>query len=132
MSFPYDHPLRPFLLALRSQVIPAALLPFLYEIEPPIAFVDGCLVVQVNDYRRAPEPVFSRVVMRPAAEGLAQTIDLVMQQKGEPWDDQFALEAESRIIVRPLFHFVTASWGSLDEFQAGGLIKRIRHLPRYI
>lgn len=99
MNFPYDHPLRPFLLALRSQVIPAALLPFLYEIQPPIAFVDGCLVVQVNDHRRSLEPTQTRVVMRPAAEGLAQTIDLVMQQKGEMWDEQFALEAEARIIV---------------------------------
>lgn len=120
MSFPYDHPLRPFLLALRSQVIPAALLPFLYEIEPPIAFVDGCLVVQVNDYRRAPEPVFSRVVMRPAAEGLAQTIDLVMQQKGEPWDDQFALEAESRIIVRPFFRYVSPDGALLMGCRQGG------------
>lgn len=89
-------------MAIRSQVIPADLLPFLYEIQPPIAFVDGCLVVQIIDCRRHPE-AFSRVVMRPAAEGLAQTIDLVLEQRGEAWGEQFALEAESRIIVRTIF-----------------------------
>lgn len=99
INFPYgDHPLRPFLVALRSQVIPSALLPFLYDIKPPIAFVDGCLVAQVVDFRRTPE-VFSRVVMRPAAEGLVQTIDNMLERRGEPWDERFALEAESRIIV---------------------------------
>lgn len=100
LSFTYDGQMRPFLLALRSQVIPSALIPFLYDIQPPVAFVDGCLVVEIQDFRRVPE-CRSRVVMRPAAESLAQTIDHMLERRGEPWDEQVSLELESRIIVGP-------------------------------
>lgn len=89
----------PFLLALRSQVIPASLIPFLYDIKPPISFVDGCLVVEIHDLRKTPEAK-SRVVMRPAAEALAQTIDVMLETRG--WakgDGTLALELESNIIV---------------------------------
>jgi hypothetical protein len=98
MNFTYDGPMRPFLLALRAQVIPASLIPFLYDITPPVSLVDGCLVVEIQDFRKSPE-VRTRVVMRPAAESLAQTIDVMLERKGEPWDEQLALELESRIIV---------------------------------
>lgn len=92
--------MKPFLLALRAQVIPSALIPFLYDIQPPVSFVDGCLVVEIQDFRKFPETK-SRVVMRPAAESLAQTIDVMLDRKGEVWDEQLALELESRIIVSP-------------------------------
>jgi len=95
--------MRPFLLALRAQVIPAHLIPFLYDIQPPVSFVDGCLVVEIQDFRKVPE-VRSRVVMRPAAESLAQTIDIMLERKGEVWDERLALELESRIIVRTPFN----------------------------
>jgi hypothetical protein len=98
MNFTYDGPMRPFLLALRAQVIPASLIPFLYDITPPVSLVDGCLVVEIQDFRKSPE-VRTRVVMRQAAESLAQTIDVMLERKGEPWDEQLALELESRIIV---------------------------------
>ncbi|RSH89076.1 Transcription factor spt20 [Saitozyma podzolica] len=98
MNFTYDGPMRPFLLALRAQVIPASLIPFLYDITPPVSLVDGCLVVEIQDFRKSPE-VRTRVVMRPAAESLAQTIDVMLERKGEPWDEQLALELESRIIA---------------------------------
>ena len=90
--------MRPFLLALRAQVIPASLIPFLYDIKPPVALYDGCLVIEIQDFRQAPD-IRSRVVMRPAAESLAQTIDVMLERKGEGWDEQMALELESRIIV---------------------------------
>lgn len=98
LNFQYDGPMKPFLLAIRSQVIPASLIPFLYDIQPPISFVDGCLVVELQDYRRSPESR-SRVVMRPAAETLAQTIDVMLERKGHGWDEQLAMELESRIIT---------------------------------
>ena len=98
VTFAYNGPMLPFLLALRSQVIPASLIPFLYDIRPPVSFVDGCLVVEIHDHRRQPETK-SRVVMRPAAEALAQTIDVMLERKGERWDETLALELESRIIV---------------------------------
>ncbi|WVN87691.1 uncharacterized protein L203_102879 [Cryptococcus depauperatus CBS 7841] len=98
VNFQYDGPMKPFLLAIRSQVIPASLIPFLYDIQPPISFVDGCLVVELQDYRRSPENR-SRVVMRPAAETLAQTIDVMLERKGQNWDEGVALELESRIIA---------------------------------
>ncbi|WVQ77845.1 hypothetical protein IAR50_007542 [Cryptococcus sp. DSM 104548] len=98
MNFQYEGPMKPFLLAIRSQVIPASLIPFLYDIQPPISFVDGCLVVELQDFRRTPE-ARSRVVMRPAAETLPQTIDVMLERKGQAWDDQLALELESRIIA---------------------------------
>ncbi|TYJ52107.1 hypothetical protein B9479_007287 [Cryptococcus floricola] len=98
MNFQYEGPMKPFLLAVRSQVIPASLIPFLYDIQPPISFVDGCLVVELQDFRRTPESR-SRVVMRPAAETLPQTIDVMLERKGQAWDDQLALELESRIIA---------------------------------
>ena len=91
--------MKPFLLAVRSQVIPPALIPFLYDIKPPVSFVDGCLVVEIQDLRRTPE-VKSRVVMRPAAEALAQTIDVMLDRRGQAGDERLALELESRIIVR--------------------------------
>ncbi|WWD16956.1 hypothetical protein CI109_101388 [Kwoniella shandongensis] len=99
VNFQYDGPMKPFLLALRSQVIPTTLLPFLYDIQPPISFVDGCLVVELQDFRRSPGEVRSRVVMRPAAETLAQTIDVMLERKGQSWDETMALELESRIIA---------------------------------
>lgn len=92
--------MRPFLLALRSQVIPSGLIPFLYDIQPPVAFVDGCLVVEIQDFRRSPE-ARSRVVMRPAAESLSQTIDHMLERKGEVWEEDMSLELESRILVCP-------------------------------
>ena len=97
--------MRSFILALRAQVIPASLIPFLYDIRPPVSFVDGCLVVEIQDYRKNPD-VRSRVVMRPAAEALAQTIDVMLERRGEGWDEQMALEVESRIIVstQVLYH----------------------------
>ncbi|ORX35571.1 Spt20 family-domain-containing protein [Kockovaella imperatae] len=98
MTFQYSGPMSPFLLALRAQVIPAALIPFLYDIRPPVSFVDGCLVVEIQDSRKAPE-VRSRVVMRPAPEALAQTIDVMLERKGEDWDEHMALELESRIMA---------------------------------
>ena len=98
MTFQYSGPMSPFLLALRAQVIPAALIPFLYDIRPPVSFVDGCLVVEIQDFRKTPE-MRSRVVMRPAAEALAQTIDVMLERKGENWDEMMALELESRIMV---------------------------------
>jgi len=106
MLFTYDGPMKPFLLALRSQIIPAALIPFLYDIKPPVSFVDGCLVVEVQDMRRTPETK-SRVVMRPAAEALAQTVDVMLERRGQAGDERLALELESRIIVS-LFPISTA------------------------
>ncbi|WVQ79639.1 hypothetical protein IAT38_001739 [Cryptococcus sp. DSM 104549] len=98
VNFQYDGPMRPFLLAIRSQVIPSSLIPFLYDIQPPVSFVDGCLVVELQDFRRSPE-TRSRVVMRPAAETLAQTIDVMLERKGQSWDERMALELESKIIA---------------------------------
>lgn len=37
--------------------------------------------------------------MRPAAETLAQTVDVMLERRGEGGDVQMALELESRIIV---------------------------------
>ncbi|WWC69825.1 uncharacterized protein I206_103768 [Kwoniella pini CBS 10737] len=98
MNFQYEGDMKPFLLALRSQVIPATLIRFLYSIQPPISFVDGCLVVEIQDYRKSPE-TRSRVVMRPAAETLAQTIDVMLERKGQNLDEGMGLELESRIIA---------------------------------
>ncbi|KAL1405920.1 Transcription factor spt20 [Vanrija albida] len=98
INFLYDGPMKPFLMALRAQVIPASLIPFLYDIRPTVAFVDGCLVIEVQDYRKNPE-VRSRVVMRPAPETLPQTIDAMLERRTETWDDQMTLELESRIIA---------------------------------
>ena len=100
MNFQYNGgPMMPFLMALRAQVIPASLIPFLYDIRPPVSFYDGCLVVELHDFRKTPEQK-SRVVMRPAAEALAQTIDVMLERKGVGRDEGLALELESRIIVR--------------------------------
>ena len=93
--------MKPFLLALRAQVIPASLIPFLYDIRPHLSFVDGCLVVEIQDLRKAPDSR-ARVVMRPAPEALAQTIDVMLERR-EGWDEQLALELESRIIVSLLY-----------------------------
>jgi len=41
--------------------------------------------------------------MRPAAEALAQTIDVMLERKGVGRDEELALELESRIIVRAVF-----------------------------
>lgn len=98
MLFTYDGPMRPFLLAVRAQTIPPALIPFLYDIKPPVSFVDGCLVVEIHDLRRNPESR-SRVIMRPAAEALPQTVDLMLDRRGHGGDERLALELESRIIV---------------------------------
>ena len=99
ITFQFSGPMRPFLLALRAQVIPASLIPFLYDIRPPISFVDGCLVVEIQDFRKSPDPIRSRVVMRPAAEALAQTIDVMLERRRDGGDEEMALELESRIIV---------------------------------
>ncbi|EIW70571.1 hypothetical protein M231_04430 [Tremella mesenterica] len=98
VTFTYDGPMKPFLLALRSQVIPSSLMPFLYDIQPPVSFVDGCLVVEIQDFRKEPEGR-SRVVMRPAAETLSYTIDSMLERKGQDWDEKMRLELESRIIA---------------------------------
>ncbi len=90
--------MKPFLLALRAQVIPAALIPFLYDIRPPVSFVDGCLVVEIQDFRKTPE-VRSRVVMRPAPETLPLTIDIMLGRRAETWDEAMTLELESRVMV---------------------------------
>ena len=37
--------------------------------------------------------------MRPAAEALAQTIDVMLERRGDGGDEVMALELESRIIV---------------------------------
>ncbi|KAK1923941.1 Spt20 family-domain-containing protein [Papiliotrema laurentii] len=98
VNFQYNGPMTPFLLALRSQVIPPSLIPFLYDIRPPVSFYDGCLVVQINDLRKTPMAQ-SRVVMRPAPEALAQTIDVMLERNGIVRDEGLALELESRIIA---------------------------------
>lgn len=98
INFLYDGPMKPFLMALRAQVIPAALIPFLYDIRPPVSFVDGCLVVEIQDFRKGPE-TRSRVVMRPAPETLPLTIDNMLSRRQERWDDNMTLELESRIMV---------------------------------
>lgn len=102
INFLYDGPMKPFLMALRAQVIPAALIPFLYDIRPPVSFVDGCLVVEIQDFRKVPE-VRSRVVMRPAPETLPLTIDNMLSRRQERWDDNMTLELESRIMVGGIF-----------------------------
>jgi hypothetical protein len=117
MLFTYDGPMKPFLLALRSQIIPAALIPFLYDIKPPVSFVDGCLVVEIQDMRRTPETK-SRVVMRPAAEALAQTVDVMLERRGQAGDERLALELESRIIVS-LFPVSTAPVAALQPLFLG-------------
>jgi len=100
MVFTYDGPMRPFLLALRSQTIPPALMPFLYDIQPPISFVDGCIVVEIHDLRRNPESR-TRVVMRPAPLAISQTIDQMLDRNGVSTEDEhLALGIESRILVR--------------------------------
>lgn len=45
--------------------------------------------------------------MRPAPEALAQTIDVMLERKGEGGDDMLALELESRIIVRDIYLYNT-------------------------
>jgi len=107
MIFTYDGPMRPFLLALRSQTIPPALMPFLYDIQPPVSFVDGCIVVEIHDLRRNPE-TRTRVVMRPAPLAISQTIDQMLDRNGVSTEDEhLSLGIESRILVRscPLFTF---------------------------
>jgi hypothetical protein len=42
---------QPFLVALRAQTIPAFLVPLILEQEPPITISDGCLIVEIHDYR---------------------------------------------------------------------------------
>jgi hypothetical protein len=102
MLFTYDGPMRPFLMALRSQTIPAALIPFLYDIQPPVQFVDGCVVVEVHDKRRTPETM-TRIVMRPAPLALTQTIDCMMERRGiSAEDERFSQEIEARILVSHL------------------------------
>lgn len=109
VNFQYNGPMTPFLLALRSQVIPPSLIPFLYDIRPPVSFYDGCLVVQINDLRKTPMAQ-SRVVMRPAPEALAQTIDVMLERNGIVRDEGLALELESRIIVcLPRFHHIIST-----------------------
>jgi hypothetical protein len=101
--------MKPFLLALREQVVPSALIPFLYDIKPPVSFVDGCLVVEVQDFRRIPD-VRNRVVMRPAPEALSQTVEYMLERRGEGGDEQLSLELESRIIVSFAFIVGHAGW----------------------
>ena len=117
MIFTYDGPMRPFLLALRSQTIPPALMPFLYDIQPPVSFVDGCIVVEIHDLRRNPE-TRTRVVMRPAPLAISQTIDQMLDRNGVSTEDEhLSLGIESRILVRLLVlsssftfaYFATAS-----------------------
>lgn len=45
--------------------------------------------------------------MRPAAEALAQTVDVMLERRGQAGDERLALELESRIIVS-LFPISTA------------------------
>ena len=102
MVFTYDGPMRPFLLALRSQTIPPALMPFLYDIQPPVSFVDGCIVVEIHDLRRNPE-TRTRVVMRPAPLAISQTIDQMLDRNGVSTEDEhLSLGIEARILVRLL------------------------------
>ena len=117
--------LQPFLLALRAQAIPASLIPTLYDLQPPVSFIDGCLVVEIQDFRPTTshtnpyqqiftstsqvsptkpgppvtEPVKTRVVMRPTSETLAETIELMIERKGDHWGDGAALDLEARILV---------------------------------
>ena len=99
MIFTYDGPMRPFLLALRSQTIPPALMPFLYDIQPPVSFVDGCIVVEIHDLRRNPE-TRTRVVMRPAPLAISQTIDQLLERNGVSVEDEhLSLAIEARILV---------------------------------
>jgi hypothetical protein len=120
MLFTYDGPMRPFLMALRSQTIPAALIPFLYDIQPPVQFVDGCVVVEVHDKRRTPETM-TRIVMRPAPLALTQTIDCMMERRGiSAEDERFSQEIEARILVSHLqsSHRYRGSGGSSTNEQA--------------
>lgn len=45
------HVSQPFLQAIRSQSIPSYLLPPLLAQDPPIPLYDGCIIVEVHDYR---------------------------------------------------------------------------------
>jgi hypothetical protein len=74
-------------------------MPFLYDIQPPVSFVDGCIVVEIHDLRRNPE-TRTRVVMRPAPLAISQTIDQLLERNGvSPEDERLSLAIEARILV---------------------------------
>lgn len=58
--------------------------------------------------------------MRPAAEALAQTIDVMLDRRGQAGDERLALELESRIIVSHfylLFGTVSTTFRSCHHFR---------------
>lgn len=42
---------QPFLVSLRAQQIPAFMIPIILEQDPPVFMIDGCLIVEIHDYR---------------------------------------------------------------------------------
>lgn len=106
-----------FLDAVKAQQIPAQFLSTLSTVRPngsPIAFYDGCLIVELVDFRASvallevnggggggsqqPTPV--RVILQPTPESSWVDLQMLSDEIGRGrWDDGDLLEVEARILV---------------------------------
>jgi hypothetical protein len=108
-----------FLDAVKAQQIPAQFLSTLSTVRPnglPIAFYDGCLIVELIDYRASvallevngggggPQPTPVRVILQPTPESSWIDLQMLSDEIGRGrWDDGDLLEVEARILVSCFF-----------------------------
>ncbi|KAK2462245.1 hypothetical protein APHAL10511_005741 [Amanita phalloides] len=102
--FHYHIPMAALLDDIRAQRIPVDFLEIFDSARVP--FYDGCMVVQILDYRpqNAKDPVLekpeqARVVLHPNSESLWADICSLNQRFGTRWTDLDALEVEARILL---------------------------------
>ena len=100
ISYPYDHSTKGLMKAIDSQ----RLLPDLIDIldENQCHYYDGCLVIELQDYRGKPTntiPTVRKVLLKPDMETVIHDIQQLSNKSGKDWSQEDKLAVEQKILV---------------------------------
>ncbi|KAH9943857.1 Spt20 family-domain-containing protein [Amylocystis lapponica] len=103
-KFLYNNQIASLLDDIRAQRIPVDFLELFDEAKLP--FYDGCMIVELLDYRpvKVSDPMLevpdkTRVVLTPNGETLWADICLLNKKAGGTWSDRDAMEVEARLLL---------------------------------
>lgn len=106
MSYPYDSSTKDFIKTIDSLRLPPDFVELLEEV--PCVYYDGCLVVEVRDFRGSSTagltgaPVVRRVLLQPDTETIVSDVEQICAEHAD-WTSDDCLKIEQSIVVLSSF-----------------------------
>eukprot|EP01087_Luapelamoeba_hula_P000276 TRINITY_DN1018_c0_g1_i2.p2 TRINITY_DN1018_c0_g1~~TRINITY_DN1018_c0_g1_i2.p2 ORF type:complete len:472 (-),score=65.08 TRINITY_DN1018_c0_g1_i2:1693-3108(-) len=105
IPYPYDHSTKEFLRTLDSQRLAPDFVELLEGV--PCQYYDGCIVVEIRDYRTGPglianaagSCVIRRILLRPDTETVINDVEQICAEHEDPWIAEECLNVEQHVLV---------------------------------